>query len=373
MKDDDPKTPEAPHVSRRSLLMGSAGLALGGTATAAAAASDPYRLAQVDEWQGEEGEITSRPKNPPRPDDLPDIARDPADVPPPIDRNEPATVRVDLETEEKEAKLADGASFRYWTFNGTVPGPMVRARVGDTVEVHIRNPEDSWMQHNVDFHAATGPGGGAEVTNVFPGEENSFAFKALEPGLYVYHCAVAPVAQHIANGMYGLILVEPEDGLPVVDREFYVMQGELYTAEQVGSQGPHSEDFDRLLDERATYVLFNGQVGALTDLYPLEANVGERVRLYFGVGGPNYMSSFHVIGEILEDVYLHGAIAQPPMKHVQSVPVVPGGAMVTDFSVQVPGTYLLVDHALSRLERGLVGHLRVRGEEKPEVFSENLV
>ena len=201
---------------------------------------------------------------------------------------------------ELEGRLAEGTTFGYWTFNGNVPGPMLRVRVGDTVDVTSKNSADSTMIHSVDFHAATGPGGGAAATQVDPGEEKSFKFKALVPGLYVYHCATPMVAHHIANGMYGLILVEPEGGLPPVDREFYVMQGEIYTEAPFGQHGSQEFSVEKLLNERPEYFVFNGSVGALSKLHPLQAKVGETVRIFFGVGGPNFTSSFHVIGEIFD-------------------------------------------------------------------------
>ncbi|MGN6684864.1 MAG: copper-containing nitrite reductase, partial [Devosia sp.] len=257
---------------------------------------------------------------------------------------------------------------QFWTFNGRVPGPFVRVRVGDTVEVHLKNNEDSVMMHNVDFHAVNGPGGGAGATSANPGEEHQFTFKALNPGLYVYHCAVTPVAMHISSGMYGLILVEPEGGLPPVDHEFYVMQGEIYTEEALGTPGLLTASYDKLLNETPEYFVFNGHVGALTDHYPLKAKVGETVRLFFGVGGPNFTSSFHVIGEIFDKAYQLGSVTSPPIENVQSISVPPGSANIVEFKLEVPGRYVLVDHALSRAERGLAGYLIVEGDPNPEVF-----
>ncbi len=173
---------------------------------------------------------------------------------------------------------------------------------------------------------------------------------------------------HIANGMYGLILVEPEGGLPPVDREFYVMQGEIYTEEPFGSDGTLTESYDKLLNERPEYFVLNGHVGALTDHYPLKASVGETVRIFFGVGGPNFVSSFHVIGEIFDRVYLNGSVTSPPQTDVQTVTVPAGGAVIVDMKLEVPGRYVLVDHSLSRVERGLAGWLDVEGEENPEIF-----
>jgi nitrite reductase (NO-forming) len=363
---DAPGRTHAPVLNRRSLLAGSAGLTLGGALGA------PAALAQAGGAQhgGTASSLGSRiySANPEHPG-MADVSENPANVPPPITRTEPATVRIDLETIEIEAHLDANARYRFWTFNGKVPGPFQRVRVGDTVEVYLKNDEESWYPHNVDFHAATGPGGGAELGSPGPGEDYSFRFKALNPGLYVYHCAVAPVALHIANGMYGMILVEPEGGLPPVDREYYVMQGEIYTEEPFGAVGMLTESFQKLLDERAEYLVFNGHVGALTDHYPLQARVGETVRIYFGVGGPNYMSSFHVIGEIFDRAYLQGSLTSPPIENVQTIVVAPGGSGIVEFTCEVPGRFVLVDHALSRAERGLAGYLFVEGEEQPEIFA----
>jgi nitrite reductase (NO-forming) len=297
-----------------------------------------------------------------------DIVRDPTDLPPPLAKRGPEHVRVDLTTVEVTGQLDDGTSYHYWTFDGKVPGPFVRVRVGDTVEVHLKNADDSAMMHNVDFHAVTGPGGGGVATQAAPGEEKGFIFKPLNPGIYVYHCATPPVAQHISAGMYGLILVEPEGGLPPVDREFYVMQGELYTQRPFGQHGPQEFSLEKLLAERAEYLVFNGAVGALTQAHPLEARVGETVRIFFGVGGPNYLSSFHVIGEIFDRVYQQGALTAPPLTDVQTTLVPAGGAAMVEFRLEVPGRYILVDHALARVERGLVGFLLVQGTENLSVF-----
>jgi nitrite reductase (NO-forming) len=297
------------------------------------------------------------------------VVRDPTDLPGPVGARGPRRIKVDLETVEVTGQLADGATYHYWTFNKKVPGPFIRVKVGDTVEVKLKNHDDSMVMHNVDFHAVTGPGGGAKATEAAPGESRGFEFKALNPGLYVYHCATPMVAQHIANGMYGLILVEPEGGLPKVDREFYVMQGELYTEQAYGAKGHLEESYDKLLSERPEYFVFNGTTEALKK-NPLKANVGETVRVYFGVGGPNYTSSFHVIGEIFDKVYTMGSLTTSPLKDVQTITTPPGGANVVDFKLEVPGNYILVDHALSRAERGLAGILQVEGPENPGVFKD---
>ncbi len=297
-----------------------------------------------------------------------DISREPNDLPASIGKRPPQIVRVELLTTEVEGRLAEGTTFGYWTFNGKVPGPMLRIRVGDTVEIHLKNAADSSMIHSVDFHAATGPGGGAAALQVDPGGEKSMKFKALVPGLYVYHCATPMVAEHIANGMYGMILVEPEEGLPAVDHEFYVMQGEIYTDSPFGQRGSQEFSVEKLLNERPEYFVFNGAVGALTKLHPLHAKVGETVRIFFGVGGPNFTSSFHVIGEIFDKVYEDGGLLSPPLRGIQTVTVPAGGAVMVEFKTEVPGNYAIVDHALARMERGLVGILTVEGQPNPEIY-----
>ena len=295
------------------------------------------------------------------------VVRDATDLPRPLTARGPARVKVDLETVEITGQLADGTTYRYWTFNRKVPGPFVRVRVGDTVDVTMKNADDSTVPHNVDFHAVTGPGGGAVATNAAPGESKGFSFKALNPGLYVYHCATPMVAQHIANGMYGLILVEPEGGLSKADREYYVMQGEIYTEQAHGTEGLLTESIDKLLAEQPEYYVFNGASDALAKA-PLKAKTGETVRIFFGVGGPNKTSSFHLIGEVFDRAYPLASLTSAPMTDVQTMTVPPGGAAVAEFKVDVPGRYVLVDHALSRMERGLKGLLVVEGAVQPEIF-----
>lgn len=297
-----------------------------------------------------------------------DISGNPMDVGMPVGARGPKKLKVNLETTEITGQLGDGTTYKYWTFNNKVPGPFLRVRVGDTVEVNMTNSKDSHMIHSVDFHAVTGPGGGAVATQAAPGSTKSFTFKALNPGLFVYHCATPMVAEHISNGMYGMILVEPEGGLPKVDREFYVMQGEIYTAQRHGSQGEVEFSLEKLLNEQPEHLVFNGSHDALTKTHRMEAKVGETVRIFFGVGGPNLTSSFHVIGEVFDRTYSQADLTSTPLKNVQTTSVAPGGATMVEFKVEVPGRYILVDHALSRMEKGLAGFLHVTGEENPEVF-----
>lgn len=298
-----------------------------------------------------------------------DVAQDPYAVGKPVGNRQPRHLTLDLESTEIESRLSDGSTYRFWTFNNKVPGPLVRVRVGDTITVNLSNAQNSAHIHSIDFHAVTGPGGGAAVTQAAPGQTKSFTFKALHPGLFVYHCATPMVAQHITNGMYGLILVEPDGGLPKVEREFYVMQGELYTAQRHGALGLQEFSLEKLLAENPEHIMFNGTMDALTKTYKMEANVGENIRIYFGVGGPNLTSSFHVIGEVFDKVYDQASLTSPPLTDVQTTLVPPGGATIVEFKADYPGRYILVDHALSRMEKGLAGFLTVNGKANPAIFN----
>ncbi|HEZ2923501.1 TPA: nitrite reductase, copper-containing [Neisseria meningitidis] len=293
------------------------------------------------------------------------------EVPPAIDRDYPAKVRVKMETVEKTMKMDDGVEYRYWTFDGDVPGRMIRVREGDTVEVEFSNNPSSTVPHNVDFHAATGQGGGAAATFTAPGRTSTFSFKALQPGLYIYHCAVAPVGMHIANGMYGLILVEPKEGLPKVDKEFYIVQGDFYTKGKKGAQGLQPFDMDKAIAEQPEYVVFNGHVGSIAGDNALKAKAGETIRMYVGNGGPNLVSSFHVIGEIFDKVYVEGG--KLINENVQSTIVPAGGSAIVEFKVDIPGSYTLVDHSIFRaFNKGALGQLKVEGEENPEIMTQKL-
>ena len=288
---------------------------------------------------------------------------------PPVDRDYRAHVEVELETTEEVLRLADGVEYRFWTFGGAVPGPMIRVRHGDYVTFTLQNHPTSLMPHNIDLHAVTGQGGGAEATLISPGQQATFSFSALVPGVYIYHCATAPVGMHIANGMYGLIVVEPKEGLAPVDKEFYVVQGDFYTKGDFGERGLQDFDMQRAIKEDAAYVVFNGSVGSLVGENALFADVGDKVRIFFGNGGPNLTSSFHVIGEIFDTVNVEGGRL---INHdVQTTSVPAGGAVMVEFGVDVPGTYNLVDHAIFRaFNKGAVGQLVVVGEKNPTIFTE---
>ena len=293
------------------------------------------------------------------------------EVPPPVNRDHAALVKVKMETIEKTMKMADGVDYTYWTFNGDVPGQMIRVREGDTVEVEFSNNPNSTVPHNVDFHASTGTGGGAAATFTAPGRTSTFRWKALQSGLYIYHCAVAPVGMHIGNGMYGLVLVEPKEGLPKVDKEFYIVQGDFYTKGKKGAQGLQPFDMDKAIAEQPEYVVFNGHVGAIAGDNALKAKAGETVRMYVGNGGPNLVSSFHVIGEIFDKVYVEGG--KLINENVQSTLIPAGGAAIIEFKADIPGSYTVVDHSLFRaFNKGALGQLKVEGAENAEIMTKKL-
>jgi nitrite reductase (NO-forming) len=293
----------------------------------------------------------------------------PPAVPHPIFRDKPAYVRVELEVKEVEHEIAPGVRYTMWTFGGQVPGKFIRVRQGDIVELTLQNHPSSKLPHNIDLHAVTGPGGGAEPTFVAPGKQTTFTFRALNPGLYVYHCATAPVPMHVANGMYGLIFVEPPGGLPHVTREFYIMQGEVYTTGKYHEPGLQTFDMEKGIDEKPTYVLFNGAEGSLVGDKTLRAKTGDKIRMFVGNGGPNLTSSFHVIGEIFDRVYTEGG--SKVQENVQTTVVPVGGSAIVEFTVEVPGKYIIVDHALFRaFNKGAIATLEVEGESRNDLYTQ---
>ena len=308
-------------------------------------------------------------KNESRFEKVADIGRDPNDVPSPLNRDESLEVKINIKVKEVISEVAPGIYFNYWTFDGTVPGPMYRVREGDTIIMSITNDISSLHHHNIDLHAVTGQGGGASLSDVMPGETKIFKWKAMNPGLFIYHCAMPNVSTHNSHGQYGLILVEPKEGLSKVDKEFYVVQGELYTVGDIGKKGLTIFDSEALVDGHPNYVTFNGKIESSPRMH---AKVGDKIRIYVGNGGVNLISSFHVIGEIFDKVYPEGAIGEGSSvyKNVQTTAVLPGGSTIVEFKVDVPGKYLLVDHALARMNKGAWAVLEVTGSSTPEIYSQ---
>jgi len=288
-------------------------------------------------------------------------------VPPPITRTDQRRLVVNWTITETKAEIAPGVIYDdYWAIEGKVPGPVLRVREGDLVEVHLTNHVASMRNHNIDFHFVMGPGGGASATNVAPGESAVLEARAMAPGFYMFHCASPDIPTHIANGMYGFVIVEPAEGLPPADREYYVVQSELYTKD--GNKGHQQFSMERGERADAQYVVFNGAVGALMGNNAVKAGIGEKVRLWVGNAGPNLISSFHVIGQIFDNVYREGDLISPPAHSIQTTLIPAGGAAVVEFASQVPGTFLLVDHAIFRLHHGAAGSIKIDGGDNKEVF-----
>jgi len=291
------------------------------------------------------------------------------EVPPPIARSHATRVILDVEVREHTRTLADGVTYTYWSFGDESPGKFIRVREGDLIETHLHNHPDNTLAHNIDFHGATGPGGGGEASFVAPGHSTTFTWRALRPGLYLYHCVAAPAGLHIANGMYGLILVEPKQGLPKVDKEYFIVQGEFYTEGKFGEKGPQQFSMAKALREEPEYVVFNGRVGSLMGKNALKVNVGESARIYLGNAGPSLVSSFHVVGEIFDSVYAEGGIL-PNQHNVQTTVVPVGGSAMVEFTVEVPGDYQFVDHSMFRaFNKGAMGALKAEGRDNLLIYS----
>lgn len=294
------------------------------------------------------------------------VAASAVNIPEPITRTVPMTVNVNLVASVVTGHLDGQTTYTYWTFNGTVPGPMLRVMQGDTVVIHLHNG-DSSMFHSIDLHAVSGPGGGSVLTQTAPGNDSVFSFKALQPGLYVYHCATQPVSMHIANGMFGMILVEPPGGLPKVDHEYYLVQSEFYTAQPAGTAGLATFSNPSMMLEHPTYVVFNGEKGAFMGGNALHASVGQKVRLFVGVG-TWLPSNFHVIGGIFDNVYPDGGIGNVVQHNIQTVIVPAGGTAIVEFTPKEPGTYTFVDHSMPHMDAGAMGQIVVDGPADPSIY-----
>lgn len=289
------------------------------------------------------------------------------EVPPPITRKEQRREIVHWSIKESQAEVAPGVIYDdFWGFEGRVPGPMLRVREGDLVEVHLKNELTSLHSHNIDFHFVMGPGGGAAALNVAPGEEAVLEARAMTPGFYMFHCATPDIPTHISNGMYGFVLVEPAEGLSPVDRELYVVQSEIYTKDD--KPGHKSFDIARAEKSDPQFIVFNGAVGSLLKDRAPQVLENQTTRMYVGNAGPNLISSFHVIGQIFDKVYREGDLITPPAQGLQTTLIPAGGSAVVEFTPRVPGTFLLVDHAIFRLHHGAAGSVVVSGTQQAEIF-----
>jgi len=291
----------------------------------------------------------------------------PPDVPPPIKRKYPVHIVADLVATDEIQQISQFHKYPYWTFNGSVPGPMMRARVGDVLELRVTNKDSSGMAHNIDCHAVSGPGGGAPATYVEQDETKAGTFRLLDPGVFLYHCAAAPVPAHIQNGMFGACVVEPEECLPPVDKEFYIVQHEVYAEESDDDPSMLEPDYESGLAETPMYILFNGKEGSLIEK-PLLTDQGDRVRLFVANAGPNLISSFHVIGVVFDTVYKEGDLQSPPARGCGTCILPASGCTMIEFNTIVPGNYTILDHAIFRIDKGCVGFLKVRGKPVPDIY-----
>jgi nitrite reductase (NO-forming) len=344
-------------------------LGLGGAATVAGCNTQAPTAQKADsertELEQQSGSIADQ------------VAADPTDLPGPIDRDESMTHELSLSYEEVTAEIEPGVTFDFMTFDGQIPGPMVRVRQGDTVDLAVENLPENVRPHNVDFHAVYGTGGGSVATTAAPGEKNAMRFKATYPGAFIYHCAVPNLDMHISAGMFGMIVVEPKGGLPEVDRELYFGQHEVYTNGNVGQEGKHNFDMEGMRNENPTYVLLNGEkyAWAAANRGPIEVQQGERVRVFMVTGGPNYSSNFHPIGNVWNRAYRDGSVPEDgdfeasAEKNIQTVKVPPGSCMIGEMDTPVPSRIQLVDHALSRVaRRGMLAEVDVLGEENEDIY-----
>ena len=359
-------TPSAPGRRILTLAMGAALLV---AMSAAAPALAESRASVVPD-------LVPKAEMQPAPDSEVNVSYAP-NVPPPSGRTEPAIVDVAFEIVENVNMIdpATGVEYETWGYKiagdeGTVsgtPGPMIRARVGDVMRFTVTNPEGNTMPHNVDLHAVTGQGGGAANTVVAPGMTATIEARLLYPGMFMYHCAMGDVPEHISRGMYGGILIDPAVPLPDVDHEWYVVQSEFYTDST--EPGLVATDRAAITAEHPTMVVFNGAKGALAGENALVMQVGERARIYFINAGLNLISSFHPIGSHWDVVYAEAALLNEPLRGSQTTLVPAGGGTVVELVGQVPSTLILVDHALARtFDKGALGQIVVQGEENPEIY-----
>ena len=325
---------------------------------------------------GMTGSIIGRGRAPPSPHPSPamraddhggpapqtDVAADPA-APAPLlhDATAPALLEgdehdIELVMTEQEMTVAPGFVQRVWTFGGTVPGPVIRVKVGDLIRVHLVNPPENEMSHSIDFHASQ-VAWNDEMRSIAPGEELVYEWTADYAGVWMYHCGTSPTLHHIANGMYGMVIVEPTDGLPPVDAEFALVQSEWY----LGPQGqPTSLEKAMAAAPAPDYVVFNGVANQYKDA-PLAVDTGERVRFFVLNAGPSVDSSFHIVGTIFDTVIKEGVSLQPGNDGdwgAQAVDLSPAQGAIVETTTAEDGLYPIVTHAFNFVGRGALGLLQ---------------
>lgn len=282
----------------------------------------------------------------PKPEGKVSSARD-ATLPP----LQPSPLQLTYRATDATVEIAAGVRYNAWTFEDTVPAPVLHVKQGDTVQFTLVN--EASAGHSIDFHAARTPWDKNYIT-IVPGDSLSFDWTADFPGVYVYHCGTAPVLHHIANGMYGVIVVDPETPLPQA-REYWLMQSEFYA--KAGEGDTWDGDMDKMLAPRPDILAFNGVAFQYRD-NPLPASAGEKIRLYVANIGPTLFSAFHVIGALFDVVYMDGNPANP-LVGLQTYTIPPGGGATFELTIPDPGLYPIVTHTFAYTELGAVGLLEV--------------
>ncbi|CAH1203883.1 Copper-containing nitrite reductase [Paenibacillus plantiphilus] len=269
----------------------------------------------------------------------------------PIITREGQAVHIEMTAQVTDVEISKGVFYNAWTFNGTVPGPILRVKEGDTIHFTLRNM-DPEVPHSMDFHAVHAAPS-KKFIDIMPGEQGTFSYPANTPGVFMYHCGTKPVLAHIANGMYGVIIVEPKDGYPSdkeIDREYTIVQSEWYK----------EKDFEDFMNGEPEYVVFNGNDFTLSE-QPLLAKVGDTVRLYVNNVGPNEVSSFHIVGTIMDRVYIDGN-PRNVLYGMQTVLLPASGGAIVEFTVTEEGDYPIVTHQFDHASKGAVAILRVTAD-----------
>lgn len=263
-------------------------------------------------------------------------------------RREGQEVFITMTAQITDIEISKGVIYNAWTFNGTVPGPVLRVKEGDTIHFTLKNMDPA-VPHSMDFHAVHAAPS-KKFIDVMPNEEGTFTYPADSPGVFMYHCGTNPVLLHIANGMYGVIIVEPKDGYPTdqeIDREYTIVQSEWYK----------ENDYQSFANDRPNYVVFNGNDYMLKE-HPLLAKVGDKVRLYVNNVGPNNVSSFHIVGTVMDTVYLDGN-PKNMLHGMQTVMLPASGGAIIEFTVTEEGDYPILTHQFNDAAKGAVAILRV--------------
>jgi nitrite reductase (NO-forming) len=264
-----------------------------------------------------------------------------------------AVATVHLTLKDVVHEVAPGIKYSAWAFSGGAPGPVIHVRQGQTVKMTLTN--GGAIPHSIDFHAARiAPN--VAFRDVAPGQSFTFSFRANDPGVFMYHCGTKPVLMHIANGMYGAIVVDPATPLPKADREYVLVSSEWYLSSP-GLDKPASFDMAKAHQMAPDWVTWNGYAGQYVK-HPLTVNPGETVRFWVVAAGPSFDTDFHVVGTLLDRAWIDGDMTQH-LRNVQTATVPAGGGGVFDVKIDTPGLYPFVSHSFASVDMGQVGLLKV--------------